>query len=258
MDILGYDTGPIPCRAAFTADFAVPTGMPIQHLVNAIENERPCMDVRPGMRHKYTPLRFDPATSAHQVGGRYLFDSWDNAVDYVRFTSELEFEPGVKFWDRPFFLNIDKHLWHVAGAHDFTPMASTHYVNRLERFSYTGGSPADRLADAWPAVCEAAEAHGLASTWLLFQSDDRQIGIVTVAARVAAADDADAASRSLAALDHAASLSAHLPRELALRKLFDRTSLNLSLWLPQSRRAGGAPSAFPTFPVHPLPEVGAA
>jgi hypothetical protein len=257
MDILGYDTGPIACRAAFTADFAVPTDMPIQHLVNIIENERPSMDVRPGMRHKYTPLRFDPATGAHQVGGRYLFDRWDNVVDYVRFTSELEFEPGVTFWDRPFFVNVDKHAWHVTGAHDFTPMATTHYVNRLERFTYTGGNPADRLVDAWPLICEAAEAQGLASTWLLFQPDDRQIGIVTIAAKVAGADDADAASRSLAALDHAESLSRHLPRELALLTLFDRTSLNLSLWLPQSRSAGGAPSAFPTFPVHPLPQADA-
>ena len=100
-----------------------------------------------------------------------------------------------------------------------------------------------------------AEAQGLASTWLLFQPDERQIGIVTVAARVAATGDADAASRSLAALKHTESLSRHLPRELALLKLFDRTSLNLSLWLPQSRSAGGAPSAFPTFPVHPLPQA---
>ena len=103
MDILDYDTGPILCQAAFTADFAVPTDLPIQQLVNIIENERPSMDVRSGMRHKYTPLRFDPATGAHQVGGRYLFDKWDNVVDYVRFTSELESEPGEKFWDRPFF-----------------------------------------------------------------------------------------------------------------------------------------------------------
>jgi hypothetical protein len=163
MDILGYDTGPIVCQAAFTADFAVPTDMPIQQLVNNVENERPTMDVRPGMRHKYTPLRFDPATSAHQVGGRYLFDSWDDVVDYVRFTSELEFEPGVKFWDRPFFLGVDKHSWHVTGAHDFTPMATTHYVSRLERFTYGGGNPAGRLADAWPRMREAAEAQGLAS-----------------------------------------------------------------------------------------------
>ena len=247
MEILGYETGPIACQAAFTSDFAVPTDMPVQQLVNNVEKERPSMDGRPGMRHKYMPLRFDPATGAHQVGGRYLFDSWDDVVDYVRFTSEeLEFEPGVKFWDRPFFLGVDKHAWHVTGAHDFAPMASTHYVNRLERFAYTSDDVAGRLATVWPMIREAAQAQGLASAWLLFQPEERQIGIVTVAAKVPGADDADTASRSLTALENAESLCRFLPRELAPRKVFDRTSLNLSLWLPRSRSAGGAPSAFPT------------
>lgn len=258
MEILGYGTGPITCRAAFTSDFAVPADMPVQQLVNNVENERPSMDIRPGMRHKYMPLRFDPATGAHLVGGRYLFDSWDDVVDYVRFTStELEFEPGVKFWDRPFFLGIDKHAWHVVGAHDFTPMASTHYVNRLERFTYIGVDIGGRLAAAWPTIREAAEAQGLASAWLLYQPDEHEIGIVTVAAQVAGSDDTDTASRSLAWLEHTESLARFLPPELAPHKVFDRTSLNLSLWLPWSRDAGGTPSAFPTFPVHPLPDADA-
>lgn len=254
MEILGYDSGPIPCRAAFTSDFAVPADMPVQQLVNNVENERPSMDIRPGMRHKYMPLRFDPATRAHLVGGRYLFDSWDDVMNYLRFTStELEFEPGVKFWDRPFFSGVDKHAWHVVGAHDFVPLP-THYVSRLERFTYTGAGVADRLAGAWPTIRDAAAAQGLASAWLLVQPNEDQIGIVTVAARVASADDTDTASRSLATLEHSDSLAQLLPRELAPHKVFDRTSLNLSLWLPWSRNAGGVPSAFPTFPVHPLPE----
>ena len=233
--------------------------MPIQQLVNNVENERPSMDIRPGMRHKYMPLRFDPATGAHLVGGRYLFDNWDDVVDYVRFTStELEFEPGVKFWDCRFFLGIDKHAWHVVGAQDFTPMAGTHYVNRLERFSYTGADAQNRLAEAWSKIGEAAETQGLASAWLFVQPDEHQIGIVTVADRVKGSDDADTASQSLAALEHSTSLARFLPRELAPDKVFDRTSLNLSLWLPWSRDAGGASSSFPTFPVHPLPHAGGA
>jgi NADPH:quinone reductase len=256
MQILGYDTGPVRCRAAFTSDFAVPADVTIQQLVNNVEGERPSMDVRRGMRHKYLPLRFDPATGAHLVGGRYLFDGWDDVVDYVRFTSsELEFEPGVKFWDRSSFVGVDKHAWHVVGAHDFTPMAGTHYVNRLERFSYTGADVHGRLAAVWPTVCEAAATQRLASAWLLFQPDEHQIGIVTVADCVQGSDDADTASRSLAALEHSKSLARFLPRELAPDKVFDRTSLNLSLWLPWSRDAGGAPAAFPTFPVHPIPDA---
>jgi hypothetical protein len=131
MNIIGYETGPIACKAAFTADFDMAAALPLQQIVTNLEVGRKIMDVRPGMRHKYTPLRFDPVTGVHQIGGRYLFETWENVTDYLRFTSEeLELEPGVKFWDRPFFIGVDKHAWHVIGAHDFTPMA-THYANRL-------------------------------------------------------------------------------------------------------------------------------
>ena len=125
MDIRGYRTGPVRADAAFTSDFAIPDDIPMQNLVDMVEIERRSMDVRPGMRHKYTPLRFDPATGTRQVGGRYLFDTWENAVDYNTFTSkELEFEPGVKFWDRPFFLGVDRHIWRVTGAHWCTILMS--------------------------------------------------------------------------------------------------------------------------------------
>ena len=131
-------------------------------------------------------------------------------------------------------------------------MAGTHYVNRLERFAYTSDDVAGRLATVWPMIREAAQAQVWPAPGRR-SAEQCQIGIVTVAAKVPGADDADTASRSLTALENAESLCRFLPRELAPRKVFDRTSLNLSLWLPRSRSAGGAPSAFPTFPVHPLP-----
>jgi hypothetical protein len=254
MDIRGYGTGPIAVDAAFTSDFAVPDDMSLQHLVDRVEIERRSMDVRPGMRHKYTPLRFDPATGSRLVGGRYLFDTWDNAVDYNTFTSkELEFEPGVKFWDRPFFLGVDRHVWRVAGAYDFTPLATTHYASRFERWTFAPGNVERLLAQIWPAVCENAGRQGLASVWLLFQPEEAQIGTLTVAAKADGSDPADAASRSVAALEQAESVGRFLPAGLGVSKVFDRTSLILAMWLPQSRLAGGAPSAYPAAPVHPLP-----
>lgn len=283
MDIRGYDTGPIAAGAAFTSDFALPNDIPIQRLVDMVETERRTMDIRPGMRHKYMPLRFDPATGARQVGGRYLFDTWDDAVDYDRFTTELEFEPGVPFWERPFFLGVDRHVWRVAGAYDLTPLATTHFANRLERWTYSsggkaGGGEAGRgeagplLEQVWPAVREDAARQGLASVWLLYQPEERQLGVVTVAARAdggggdpdgqgpdgtgeAGADPAAAASRSVTALERTASMGRFLPAGLGAEKVFDRTSLILSMWLPRSRLAGGAPAAYPTAPVHPLPRV---
>jgi hypothetical protein len=256
MDIRGYGTGPITADAAFTSDFAIPDDIPMQNLVDMVEIERRTMDVRPGMRHKYMPLRFDPASGVRQVGGRYLFDTWHDAVDYNTFTSkDLEFEPGVKFWDRPFFLGVDRHVWRVTGAYDFAPLA-THYVSRLERWRYTGGNPQRLLEAAWPTVRENARWR-LASVWLLFQPEEKQIGILTVAAKADGRDPADAAARSVTALERAESTGQFLPAELSAEKVFDRTSLILTTWLPLSRLAGGAPSAFPAAPVHPLPRVAA-
>ncbi len=167
MSVAGYETGPIACQAAFIADFDVAADIPLPRLVSKVDADRRRMDVRHGMRSKYFPLRFDPATGAHQIGGRYLFETWDDVQDYMRFTSEeLEFEPGTKFWDRPFFSNIDKRAWHVVGAHDFTPLA-THYVSRCERFAYAAESAMTVLEAAWPAIRDAAQQAGLASIWLL-------------------------------------------------------------------------------------------
>jgi hypothetical protein len=255
MDVRGYRTGPIPAEAAFTSDFAIPDDIPLQSLMDMVEIERRSMDVRPGMRHKYTPLRFDPATGVRQVGGRYLFDTWEDALDYDRFTtSELEFEPGVKFWDRPFFLNVDRHNWRVTGAHDFTPMATSHDVSRLERWTYRGADPSSALATAWPAVRADAEAQGLASVWLMFQPEERQVAILTVAARPAD-DPGEATSHALTWLERAESLGYALPRELGTEKVFDRTSAIFMMWLPRSRRAGGDPASFPVSPPMPLPRV---
>jgi hypothetical protein len=253
MSILGYETGPIACKAAFTSDFDIAPGLPLQQLVTNLEVGRKRMDDQPGMRHKYMPLRFDPATGVRQFGGRYLFETWENAVGYARFTEELELEPGVKFWNRPFFIGVDKHTWHVVGAHDFTPMA-THYAHRLERFAYTGETSMNDLKALWPMMLEAAKGAGLASVWLLFQPDERQLGLVTVIAQTTGTDAAKSASNSIAALEGKESLSKQFRERVHAQRIFDRTSLNLSLWLPWSRRAGGDASAFPTFPVHPLPQ----
>jgi hypothetical protein len=256
MDIRGYRTGPIQAEAAFTSDFSIPEDIPLQRLTDMIEIERRSMDVWPGMRHKYVPLRFDPATGARQVGGRYLFDAWENALLYDRFTStEVAFEPGGEFWDRPFFLNVDRHDWRVAGAHDFTPMATTHHVNRLERWTYRYGDATSVLAAVWPAVRANAKAQGLASVWLMFQQEERQIGILTVATRLPDDDLDEATSRALTRLERIESVGRFLPGELGAEKVFDRTSLILTTWLPQSRLAGGDPAAFPVSPPMPLPQV---
>ncbi|MER5769142.1 hypothetical protein [Streptomyces sp. NPDC001985] len=254
MDIRGYETGPIKAEAAFTSDFPLDDRYSIQDLVDMLERERPNMDIRPGMRHKYTPLRFDPATGVTYIGGRYLFDTWENVLDYHHFTNEELFpEPGVKFWSR--FPGVDKHYWKVTGAHDFKPMATAHHVNRFERYSFTAENAEPLLAEVWPAVRDEAEKRDLSSVWLMFQPEEKQIGILTVAAKTDDADQSTAVSRGLERLERVEPFGRFLPERVGAAPLMDRTSLIISSWLPESRALGGAHSSFDVSPPHPEPRI---
>ena len=88
----------------------------------------------------------------------------------------------------------------------------------------------------------------------MLQPDERQIGLVTVMEQMPGTTAAERASKSIVALERKDSLSKYFIQSLQAQKIFDRTSLILSLWLPWSRRAGGDPAAYPTFPLHPLPQ----
>ncbi|MER7346434.1 hypothetical protein ABT390_13685 [Streptomyces aurantiacus] len=243
--IKGYDIGPIAMEAAFTSDFPLAAGVGVQEIVDKQEVERRVMDVRPGMYAKYMPSRIDAGPSGtHFTGGRYLFETWEDVLDYERFTSEeLEFEPGVKFWSRPFFLNVERFVWRVAGAHNFLPLEE-HHVSRFERFRYSGAGADLAVRGAWASLRDEAAARGLGAVWLLHQPEQQLIGIHSVASR-------DAVS----ALDAEVSLGSLLPGSLAVERYFARTSRVLSLWLPRSRVAGGVPSAYPMSPPLPLPSV---
>ncbi|MFJ4848164.1 hypothetical protein [Streptomyces sp. NPDC088733] len=256
MDIRDHPTGPIAAEAAFTSDFDLPGHLSAQEIDGLAEGDRPAMDDRPGMHHKYVPLRRDEELGVNQVGGRYVFDTWENAVAYVRFTEQLELEPGVPFWSRPFFSHVDRRVWRVVGAHDLTPLATTHHVSRLERWSWTGqADDAGVLERAWPAVLEEAAGQGLASVWLLRAPDERQMGLFRVRAAESVSDRA-AVHAAVAALEHLDSAEAgRAAAELGAHKVFDRTSLNLSLWLPLSRKAGGAPSAHPFTALYSGPQA---
>lgn len=256
MTILGYETGEILAKAAMTSDFELVGDIPNQVLVDQMEIERRSMDIRPGMNRKYSPLGYQAATGMQSNGGRYLFDTWENVCDYARFTSEeLEFEPGVKFWDRDIFGPVDRHVWKVIGAHDFTPLATTHHVNRFERWTFNGDNPEQLLTRIWPTVRKHAEKHGLAAVWLMYQPDEKQIAILSVACKVEGDQPLDVATRSIDRLAIMPSAEPLLPLDLNVEKIFDRTTPILTMWLPLSRHLHGEPSAYPMSPPFAQPQV---
>ena len=94
------------------------------------EADRPHIVDQPGMRHKYLPLRHDPATGAISSGGRYLFRGYEDATKYRDFLEAKVFpSEQTPFWKRPFFFNTVRFAWCVTGAHDLAPI-TTHDLNR--------------------------------------------------------------------------------------------------------------------------------
>lgn len=257
MNVLGYAIGEIHAEAAMTSDIVLPHDLPFDKLNDYVEIERRSMDIYRGMNRKYTPIQYDTVTGGTICGGRYVFDTWENVQDYFRWTQEeLEFEPGIKFWDRAMFQQVDKHIWKVIGAHDFTHV-DTHGVNRFERWHY-GADPAvvkEALTLLWPQLREQARRAGLGSVWLLDQPDERQIAIMTSNATAHDDNDVPSAQHAVAQLANMPSLGALLPAHLGLRAAFNRTSMVFSTWLPLSRQQRGAPAINPMSPPLPLPAV---
>lgn len=259
MEVLGYGIGKINAEAAMTSDIVMKSDIPFDMLNDFVEIERRVMDVHAGMNRKYTPFQHDPVTGGPLCGGRYVFDTWDNVQKYFKWTVEaLEFEPGVKFWNREIFPQVDKHIWKVVGAHDFAPV-ETHGVNRFERWHYTGDADATRAAldTLWPVLRAAAERAGLGTVWLLDQPDEKQIAILITNRSALLDTDIPALRASVEAMMAMPSLGTLLPDGLGLTKAFDRTAPIFSTWLPLSRQLRGAPVANPSSPALPFPRVAA-
>jgi hypothetical protein len=183
MDVRGYSTGPIDAKGAFTSEIDLPPVIKPGPLNTLAETDRPHLVDQPGMRHKYVPLRHDPATGAITSGGRYLFRSYDDATKYRDFL-EAKIFPGelTTFWNRSVFINTVRFAWRVTGAHDLSPI-TTHDLNRFERYSVPDAKFEARLPDLFPAFLEAARRLDLGHVSLMFQPEHNLVGVVTAAAR---------------------------------------------------------------------------
>jgi hypothetical protein len=256
MDVRGYPTGPIDAKGAFTSEIDLPSVIRPGPLNTVAEEDRPHLVDQPGMRHKYLPLRHDPATGAISSGGRYLFRSYDDATKYRDFLEAKVF-PGEQttFWKRPFFVNTVRFAWRVIGAHDLAPI-TTHDLNRFERYSVPDAKFEARLPELFPAFLEVARRLDLGHVSLMFQPEHALVGVVTAAAREGSqAPRFETVQLSTDALTLRGSMSEARLVGLGGRKIFDRTSLNLAIWLPLSEQAGGAPAIWPNSPPIPLPGV---
>jgi hypothetical protein len=208
------------------------------------------MAKRPGMRQKHLPFQIASKGGNFLSGGRYLFDTVENAQNYKSWVEKDFVLDGVKFFDRPFFIDPHCHVWKVIGAHDLADIRAAHSVIRLERWQLTSKSRID-LEHAWPVVYREAQSRGLSSVWLLHNEQEHLAGLVSIADRVVPMDLQRSEAASLTALE-SSSLGTKLEQP-GWKKVFDRTSWVLTIWFPISEGGSEVPALWPNSPPLPAP-----
>src|SRR5215213_5041870 len=178
-DELNSRPGNIKARGAFTCDFGLPGNLPLDQVAPLIERDRMYMAERPGMQRKQIPLAVDFTTGNLLTGGRYLFDTKQDAVNYKAWVENDFVLDGVHFFDRPYFLSPACYAWGVIGAHNFKDLTQQVAV-RTERWSVPQQSQKAMLA--------AAEASGLTGVWLLYSKEEQLAQLVYFAERIVSPD----------------------------------------------------------------------
>jgi hypothetical protein len=247
--------GDISTGGAFTCDLTLPgsiLGDTSQEPIGAaLERDRMLMARRPGMLRKHIPLSIDPATGNLQAGGRYLFDTAENARDYKKFVVEDFTLDGVQFLERPIFLDHDCHAWTTIGARDFADIHTAQVVMRTERWAVPKKNQRDILRERWSAIRRSARERGLTSVWLLYNDHERLASLVYFAGRSAPKSPEAPDGAALGALQAAPPLG-DLLNDLPYDKVLDRTQFSWTIWFPFLSGDRGEPSLWPHSP--PLPE----
>lgn len=241
-------------KGCFTCDFGLPGALPLNQVPAVIERDRMYMAEQPGMRTKHLPLRIDFNTGNLLSGGRYLFDTFEEAQDYKDWVTNGFVLDGVNFLQRPIFLAPECHAWRVIGAKDFGPV-NTQIIMRTERWSVPNGNLKHLLKQKWDDVQAEAEQRGMTSVWLTYNEQEHLAQLVYFANRIGPQDPNNPDFASLAALEDATPLG-HIFDSYGWSKTFDRTQWVLTIWFPFVAGDQGAPSLWPHSPPFPQPFIG--
>ena len=246
--------GKVRAKGAFTADFALPGSLPLNEVAPLIERDRMYMAARRGMQNKYLPLKIDFATGNLLSGGRYLFDTETDAINYKNWVKNEFILDGVLFFDRPIFINPDYHAWRVIGAQHLGEI-DTRVIMRTERWSVSDQNQPEMLKEKWDDILAEAEQRHLTSVWLLYSEDEHLAQLVYFADRIAPSDPTTPDFASLMALENSPSLGHHFD-DRGWTKTFDRTQWVLTIWFPFVTGDNGQPSLWPHSPPFPAPYCG--
>lgn len=242
-----HTAGPIAARGGVLDDFEA-VGLPAHEAPLAIEGDRPFFVARPGFYRKLLPLRLEDDGRLFS-GGRYLFATFEQAVDFRRWL-EQDFRLDNKlFSEREWAKDLTCDPFHVVGAHDFKDVHVSQAVVRAERWALEGDR-GGALDSIWRALRDRAAAVGLASIWLFFSDERREAAVISAADRVSPRDLKAPDQASLRALATVPTLAEEFTANPWARKTFDRTSWIFTVWFAPDHQPL---HLWPNSP--PLPEL---
>jgi hypothetical protein len=244
MTIDNYSPGPVNAEGCVFGDFLLTEHLPAAKAPAVIERDRLIMSARPGFNRKLLPLRVENDSGKVYSGGRYLFDTYENALafaDWCKHDFEIDC---VLFPQRPDFDNFTSRSFRVIGAHDFKDIHTSQIVCRTEIWKTNKKSIEDKLAEFWPA------ADNKSSLWLLCNEETREFSLVTITDRLR---DVSCKALDYASLNAAESAGSCADEWKWAEKIFDRSHWVYTIWFPHSSNANAKPPLWPNSP--PLPQI---
>jgi hypothetical protein len=238
-------------KGSFSCDFQLTSAIPLSQVPPVIERDRMFMADQPGMIRKHLPILVDASGDVYS-GGRYLFDTHEDAKSYADWVEHGYVLDGVQFLQRPYFLDPACYAWRVVGARGFASIEHQ-LVVRVERFQVPA-DPGD-LDGVYHAAVAQAASRGLTAVWLVEDHDDGLTQLVYFIDRVDPPDPTTPDFASLGALAGAPALGDAVA-PASWTRIFDRTSWILTDWFPYAFADRGRPSLWPYSPPFPGPSCG--
>lgn len=247
----GYTPGPIPVEGCVFDDFLLTDHLPAHEAPAIIERDRLIMSARPGFNRKLLPLRVEKDTGSVYCGGRYLLDTYENAVAFSDWCAN-EFEiDGVLILERPDFADVTTQVYRVIGAHDFKDIHTSQIAYRTEIWKTSDKGVEHKLVNIWPGLRDRAGEEDKASIWLLHNDEAGEVAMVTIIDRAGEKSDTEPDYATLQAAESAESYG--LDWKWA-EKSFDRSHWVFTIWFPNTGDAGAKPSLWPNSPPLPAPD----
>lgn len=250
-----YGVGPIDVKGAAFDDFRLTQHLPPQRAPALIERDRLIMAARPGFNRKLLPLRIEPDRGTAYSGGRYLFDTYENAVAFSRWVADEFAIDGVLILDRPDFAEVTTSVWRVVGAYDFKDIHTSQHAYRTEIWKLRGPSAIERFVNAWPALRDRAQDEDCSSLWALCNEATSTASLVTVVERAGAGRGTELDFVTIAALEQRQSYGTDWERQGWASKTFDRSHWVFTVWFPNTGAADSKPPLWPNSPPLPEPET---